>query len=136
MWFVFFYISNFVEDEPVADKPKPVEASTKSLPKSATSTIVSDSSLNTKYAKSSSISSDQFFGRGKHAEVDNSRLDKFSNSKSISSSSYFNEREDENNDDDYDDDTVDLDDVANVVAAKAADLQNMASSFLNSFRYN
>ena len=124
--------SSLVESAGEREKSK----SSLSLPKSAASySSTNDNAdsvvLQTKYAKASSISSDQFFGRGNHAEVDNSRLDRFSNSKSISSASYFNERENDHGH--VDDDTVDLDDVANLVSSKAADLKNLAVSFLNSF---
>jgi len=81
------------EEQPIQEKPKPKEKEK-----------VKDEGKETRdFSKSTSISSDQFFGRNEYAESsteERARLSKFSNSNSISSDAFFEREQTQNEEED------------------------------------
>lgn len=76
----------------------------------------SPSSSTARFANATSISSDQFFGRGDYAETsadDKARLSRFSGAGAISSDAFFDREEPPE-----EDDTLDLSDLRDTIVSK------------------
>jgi hypothetical protein len=84
-----------------------------------------------KYAKATSISSDQFFSKDDDDEDDKrTRMSKFGNSTSISSDAYFDRESDDQNQDS----NSDLNNFKEVAAAKAQQFASFASGLFKGAR--